>query len=704
MKKSLRRVFSSVFCLTFLWTIHLAAQQLATLNLTITDPSGGVISSARVALRNLETGAKRTLLSTPTGVAVLPGLPAGNYQITVDSDQFSPYQAMLTLTVGQNASVPVILAIKAAHETVEVQETVQGVDTQKSEVSQVIDASHISDLPIAGRDFIDFVLLTPTTNVGRSTAVGAQSPFQETVLELSFAGLRETHSAFFGLDGLDYTTSISGVQRVSPSQDWVREFRVAASPYTADNGRNLGSVVNTITKSGSNEVHGSVYEFFRNNSLDANNLLSAPGFNTLRFNQFGGNMGGPIRKDKNFYFLGYEGQRRAESPLYSSFILHCTDNPGCMGPGTPSINQVKQLLGLQPESLGSILQIDNYDKFFGKLTSVLGDKSTLNVGYLFNDDRKQHVPSAAPGQGLPSSFRNNPVEDQTAYGNLLHVFGSHWTSESVLDFGRRIFHLDPVGAGFEPSIIVADLLDSGGFQGSVHYYSEQHFQSAENVTYIRGNHSFKFGGDFEPVWISAATTFFTPGVGIFTPQSFFGAAPFNAPPFGPGTPVEFLFLQPRSFFGQQVPERTLPFETGLYAGPAAAAFTNSTDLKFWHKLSGAYVEDQWKARTDLTLTLGLRYDIDFFPSAADVRVNGQMHPTNYGNVQPRVGMAYSFRQGKGVVRAGFGLFTGPFDYSDIMVAWQGASAFTGMHQPHFAGLRQPGAQPGRARGLRHCRG
>jgi hypothetical protein len=680
-KKSVGRAFGNAFCLALLLTAHLAAQQLATLNVTVTDPSGGVISSARVALRNLETGAKRTVLSTATGVAVLPGLPAGNYQITVDSDQFSPYQAMLTLTVGQTASVPVILAIKAARETVEVQETVQGVDTQKSEVSQVIDATNISDLPIAGRDFIDFVLLTPTTNIGRSTAVGAQSPFQETVLELSFAGLRETHSAFFGLDGLDYTTSISGVQRISPSQDWVREFRVAASPYTADNGRNLGSVVSTITKSGSNDVHGSVYEFFRNNSLDANNLLSAPGFNTLRFNQFGGNVGGPIRKEKNFYFLGYEGQRRAESPLYSSFILHCTDNPGCMGPGTPSINQVKQLLGLQPEDLGSILQTDNYDKFFGKLTSVLGDKSTLNVGYLFNDDRKQHVPSAAPGQGLPSSFRNNPVEDQTAYGNLLHVFGSHWTSESVLDFGRRIFHLDPVGAGFEPSIIVADLLDSGGFQGSVHYYSEQHFQSAENVTYIRGNHSFKFGGDFEPVWISAETTFFTPGVGIFTPQSFFGAAPFNAPPFGPGTPVEFLFLQPRSFFGQQVPERTLPFDTGLYAGPAAAEFSNSTDLKFWHKLSGSYAQDQWKVRTDLTLTLGLRYDIDFFPSAADVRVNGQMHPTNYGNVQPRVGIAYSFRQGKGVVRAGFGLFTGPFDYSDIMVAWQGASAFTSMNQP-----------------------
>ena len=104
----------------------------------------------------------------------------------------------------------VTLGIKTVQENVDVQETAQGVDSQKSEVSQVIDTQKISDLPISGRDFIDFVLLTPRVNVGRSTSVGAQSPFQETVLQLSFGGLRETHSAFFGLDGTDYTTSISG--------------------------------------------------------------------------------------------------------------------------------------------------------------------------------------------------------------------------------------------------------------------------------------------------------------------------------------------------------------------------------------------------------------------------------------------------------------------------------------------------------------
>ena len=691
MKRIICRGLLLFFLFPLLNAVDLCAQQLATLNVTVTDQSNAGMPRARVTLKNKATGVTRSDVSDAAGLAVLPGLAPGNYELTVEAAQFSASRSTLTLTVGQTASLPVILGVTAVKEQVEVRETAQGIDAQTAEVSQVIEREKIADLPIAGRDFIDFVLLTPNVNVGRSTAVGAQSPFQETVLELSFAGLRETHSTFFGLDGMDYTTSISGVQRVSPSQDWVLEFRVTAGPITADNGRNLGSVVNTVTKSGSNEVHGSAYEFFRNNQMDANNLLSAPGFNTLRFNQFGANVGGPIKRDKFFYFLGYEGQRRAESPLYSSFILHCIDSPGCLGPGTPSINQVKELLGLQPENLGSIVQIQDYDKFFGKVTNVLSDSSTLNIGYLFSDERNQHIPGAAPGQGLPSFYRNNPVRDQTVYGNLLHLFGSQWTSETILNFGRRTFHLDPVGAGFEPALLVADLFDSGGIQGGVHYYREQHFQASENLTYVRGKHSFKFGGDLEPVWIGAQTTFFTPGAGIFSPQSFFGAAPFDAPPFGPGTPVEFLFLQPRTYFGQQIPQRTLPFDTGLFAGPAAAAFNDSVDLHFLHKLTGFYAQDQWKPTSNLSLTVGLRYDIDFFPSATDIRLNGRMHSTNYGNVQPRTGLAYSFRQGKGVVRAGFGLFTGPFDYSDIMVSWQGASAFTYMNQPLVPQLSDPAA-------------
>src|SRR3984957_5734799 len=203
-----------------------SAQQLATLRVTVADQSGGVIPQARVTVRSLDTDAKRTELSADTGVAVITALPAGNYELTVESGQFNPYKSPVTLSVGQVASLTVTMLLSVTQK-VEVTGTTQAIDTEVSEGSQVIQRQEINDLPISGRDFIDFVLLTPTANVGRSTAVGAQSPFQETVLELSFAGLRETHSTFFGLDGMDYTTSISGVQRVSPSQDWVLEFRVA---------------------------------------------------------------------------------------------------------------------------------------------------------------------------------------------------------------------------------------------------------------------------------------------------------------------------------------------------------------------------------------------------------------------------------------------------------------------------------------------
>src|SRR2546426_6604686 len=467
-------------------------QELATLKVTVSDQTGAVIAGATITLRNTETGARRTDVTESHGLSVIPGVPAGNYEMTAEAKGFSSVKMPVALSVGQIASLAVTMGITVQVE-VKVEEIAQGVDTEKSDVSQVIDTPKINDLPISGRDFIDFVLLTPSVNVGRSTAVGAQSPFTETVLKLSFSGVRESHTSFFALDGIDYTTSISGVQRISPSQDWVQEFRVVDSPYGADTGRNLGSVVNTITKSGANDVHGTAYEYFRNNNLDAKNSLSAPGFNTLRFNQFGATVGGPIRKQKNFYFLGYEGQRRAESPLYSSFILHCIDATGCLGPGTPSINQVKQDLGLQPENLGSILTVDDYDKTIAKSSNILSDKTFLNITYLFNDSRKKNARGAAPGEGLPSSYRDNPVRDQTLYANLIHVFNHGLTSETLLQYGNRNFNLEPKGLGFEPALGIPDLMSSGGFVGSVHLYKEQHFQIAGKLTYIRGNHTFKIG-------------------------------------------------------------------------------------------------------------------------------------------------------------------------------------------------------------------
>jgi hypothetical protein len=669
-------------------TSPLFAQQFATLNLTVTDPSGSVVPQAKVSVQNTDTGALRTAVSDNRGLVEVPGLPAGQYTLTVDAPSFSSYEAPLTLTLGQIASLGIELHIRAATEQVEVREATQGVDQERTQASQVIDPRQIADLPIADRDFIDFVLLTPTATIGRDFSTGAQSAFQETVLEISFGGLRETHTVFYGLDGINYTTTVSGIQRASPSLDWVQEFRVVKGPDAAE-GLNMGAAVNTITKSGTNDLHGSLYYYGRNNQLDANNLLSAPGFNTLRFNQFGATVGGPVRKDKIFYFAGYEGQRRAASPVYSHFILKCIDSEGCLGPGTPSINQVKTRLGLAPENLGSILQIGDYDNAFGKISDALNDRSTVTVGYLYTNVRNGNTAAASPGQGLPSSYRDNQVHDQTVYGNLFHLINDRWTSESSVSFGRRIFYMNPVGAGFEPTINVADTLYSGGFLGGVSYYSEHHFQARETLTYTHQSNSIKLGVEFEPIWFSAQTPYFTPGVGIFSPQSFFGAGPFGGPPFGPGTAVEFIFQQPRTEFGQQVPPRELPFEKGFYTGPDAALRESADAVAFWHKLIGLYVQDQWRARPNLSLSFGLRYDLDFFPSASDLKIIGKMNPNNYGNVQPRVGLAYSFRGGKGVVRSSFGLFTGSFEYSSTVNGWHGASAFTHMNQPLLPEFSDP---------------
>lgn len=680
----------SIFCALTLAMMYPAyGQQFASLSLQVDDPSGAAIAHANVSVRNVDTGVERRTQSDAAGAATVPGLVAGNYRLTVQAMGFGSYEAPLTLTLGQEARLHVSLRVQGATESVVVDDTSHGVDTERTEASQLIGPDQISKLPIAERDFIDFVLLTPTATIGRSTTTAAQSAFQETELMISLGGLRETHSVFYGLDGVDYNTSTSGVQRVSPSLDWVEEFRVTNAPGAADAGMNLGGAVNTITKSGTNDLHGSVYNYLRNDQFDARNLLSAPGFSTLRFNQFGSTVGGPVRHDRAFYFLGYQGQRRAESPIFSHFILSCIDTAGCLGPGTPSINEVKSSLGLTPENLGSILLIQDYDNAFAKFTAAPNAKTTLAIGYLYANVRNHNTPAASPGQGLPSSYRDNLIHDQTIYGNLFRMLSERWASESSLNFGRRIFDMNPVGAGYEPAIQVADELYSGGFLGGVSYYSEHHFQAKEAFTWTRDAHTVKLGAEFQPIWFSAQTPYFTPGVGIFSPQSFFGAGTFASAPFGPGTAVEFIFQEPRSEFGEQVPQRQLPFQLGFYTGSDADVRNQADQVHFWHKLLGMYFEDQWHPVPNLVLSLGARYDIDLLPSAEDLKLIGKMNASDFTKVQPRAGLAYALRDGKTVLRANFGIYTGSFEYSSTVNNWHGASPFTNMNQPLLPDFANP---------------
>src|SRR5467141_1427173 len=291
----------------------------ATLSGRILDTSGGSVSKAKVTIASATTGFARTVQSSDTGEYTLPALPAGEYAVSVEFAGFRKQSKNVILQVGQAAELDFPLTPGGVEEKVEVAVTSALVEQPRTEVSTVITERQIINLPVNGREFIDFALLSPAVTIGDTTA-GNTDVIVEPVTKLSFAG-QNIHYNFIAVDGADDISTASGIQRGTPPQESVQEFRVINSDYSTEFGRAVGGIVNIITRSGTNDWHGSLYEYFRNDTLDAINLLQASGAHVLRQNQFGAAMGGPIQKDKTFVFANYEGQRRGESPFYNSIVM-----------------------------------------------------------------------------------------------------------------------------------------------------------------------------------------------------------------------------------------------------------------------------------------------------------------------------------------------------------------------------------------------
>src|SRR5262249_39135049 len=256
--------------------------------------------------------------ATATGDYQITLLPPGDYTVTAEKSGFKKSAKKVHLALGTTGTVDFNLTVGQVTQQVEVQDVGEVAEPTRTMVSSVIDEKKIQDLPVNGRQFIDFALLAPGVTIGDTTS-GSTDVIIEPVTKLSFAG-QNIHYNFVAIDGADNMSTASGIQKTTPSQDAVQEFRVINSDYSAQFGRAVGGIVNIITKSGTNQVHGSVYEYFRNDAMDATNALAA-GFNKLRQNQFGARLGGPIQKDKTFFFGNYEGQRHVESPFYNSAVI-----------------------------------------------------------------------------------------------------------------------------------------------------------------------------------------------------------------------------------------------------------------------------------------------------------------------------------------------------------------------------------------------
>src|SRR6266849_6056929 len=323
------RALSYVVCVVILAAVVLPLQaQVVTVTIQgrVYDATGAAISQASVTVVNAATGFSRSATATATGDYQITSLPVGDYTVTAEKAGFKKQAKKIHLDIGAAGTLDFNLAVGQVTQEVTVQDVGEVAEPTRTMVSSVIDEQKIENLPVNGRQFIDFALLAPGVKIGDTTS-GSTDVIIEPVTKLSFAG-QNIHYNFIAVDGADNISTASGVQKYTPSQEAVREFRVINSSYSTEFGRAVGGIVNIITKSGTNALHGSAYEYFRNEKLDAGSILASSDpvtgkkLNRLQQNQYGFTLGGPLVKNRTFLFGNYEGQRRRESPYYNSIILN----------------------------------------------------------------------------------------------------------------------------------------------------------------------------------------------------------------------------------------------------------------------------------------------------------------------------------------------------------------------------------------------
>jgi hypothetical protein len=593
------------------------------------DSSGAAISQATVTAVNADTGFSRGATANAVGDYQIVLLPPGDYTVTADKVGFQKSAKRIHLDIGAAGSLDFSLSPGQVIAQVEVQDVGELAEPTRTTVSSVIDEQKIQDLPVNGRQFIDFALLAPGVTIGDTTS-GSTDVIIEPVTKLSFAG-QNIHYNFVAIDGADNMSTASGIQKTTPSQDAVQEFRVINSDYSTEFGRAVGGIVNIVTKSGTNRVHGSVYEYFRNDAMDAKNALAA-GFNKLRQNQFGGTLGGPIRKDKTFIFGNYEGQRHVESPFYNTAVLQ----------NLTAINDTKvNVFGLPAENL-QVNRTINYDNALVRLDHTINEREALFVRYFFNDQRSKNLSPLNDGFDLPSGFKNNSLRDQSIVGNLTSVFSSSLVNELRLQYANRRFDFPTVST--QPHLEVSNVFTMGVNRGNPDLYTEGRFEIADTVTKTFGSHTFSFGGDFNHVNTTESFPLFYPFEADFGSFDAFTGNDFV------GAPHPFVIFFERFDAASGFNEPT--FNTSVYQGASiTAAIRNQAEGTLGHTYEDLFVQDKWRTTSKLTLNYGLRWQGETWPSAA---LNNPLK-----NFDPRAGFSYALPGGHSVViRGGAGLFHG----------------------------------------------
>ncbi|HKX33019.1 MAG TPA: TonB-dependent receptor [Blastocatellia bacterium] len=603
----------------------------STLSGTVRDEAGGVIPGVNLTIKNRATGATRSLKTDGEGRYYLANLDPGEYELRAEAAGYKiALHHRIGLTVGGTTSLDVTLYVGAVSETVVVEAQEPLIEPAKVEVSRVIATQEIETLPNIGRNFVDFVKLSSGVAPGRENIGGG--PFKEpdtgvgvsAAPRLAFGGQTELNT-LIQVDGADNIQTYTGLPRATPSQEAAREFRILNSSYLAEYGRALGGFVNIVTKSGTNEVHGSAYYFGMNDALNARSILNPPTADVLRQNQYGGTIGGPLKQNRTFYFANYEGQRRGESNRFSEVIQT----------NLAAINAARARFGLQPEVLDQ-LRSNDYDQVLGKIDHRLNDQHSLAARYIFlNSETGNFLGGGGRASAASSTARNNQTRDQALVVSGISVLSPAVVNEARLQLARRSFDFRSVLA--EPDLEVSNLLITGKSPSDVDFYREDRLQLAENLTGTLGGHQVKVGADYNHLSNRAEWNLFFPARVIFpTLENLLNFAPTS-------TSGAVNFWWPVLATAPTHPGFPLPFRNAV-----PPEWQDATLFKLSHSSYGFFAQDQWKATGKLTLTYGLRYDFERYPSR-------YLAQRDLNNFQPRLGVAYALKN-KGVIRAGFGIF------------------------------------------------
>jgi hypothetical protein len=682
-------------------------QTTATIVGTVTDKSGAVVPSAAMLAVNDATGSKRQAQTNASGVYVLPALPVGTYTLTIEAKGFKRQKVDgILLQVNQEARVDASLEVGAVTESVTVTGEASLLQAESSSLGQVVDNRYNTQIPLNGRDFSQLILLVPGANT-RPSGPDLYSSATVSSNGSGFAiGGREAHNNFM-MDGASNNTRQYGSIAIRPSIDAIQEFKVQSNLYSAEFGQAAFGQINLVTKSGTNSLHGGVFEFLRNNDLDARNFF-LPSVSKLNRNQFGATIGGPIRKNKTFFFGNYEGLRErrgvetflsvpvdpwrqgdfsGQRTAVNDPLASGAPFPGNRIPSSRFVKPAQVALKYWPaQNFGDSTRISNNllvtepdkyrdDQFTVKIDHEFSSNDRTLVRYSLAD----HWQITNAGM-LPGYEYIDPPRNQVAMLGHTHIFSPRLLGEYRFSVTRSLFKRTYANSG-KPGIFaeygINHVLAGEQFEGAPRFGFQRvtltsfgdsetlplldisnEFAHVANVTYTKGNHGLKAGFGLTKYQQN------TPGA---IPGNRRGLFTFSSDYTGNGF-ADLLLGYP-----YQV-QRTMG--TGVQTGRST-----------WQTY---YLNDDWKVNRRLTLNIGIRYEYDsplvdvfdrkstFWPITNDfLGTDGQLvvsaspeaksvlhldgnaaralYVADRNNFAPRFGLAYSLRP-RTVLRGGYGIF------------------------------------------------